>query len=100
MAPVLTSPLVAGRIGSGIASEVASMKVTQQIDAIRALGTSPIQRIVIPRVLASLIALPLLTMVADYVGLLAALGVCAGYLNINPEFFFSKAVEALRLYDL
>jgi phospholipid/cholesterol/gamma-HCH transport system permease protein len=100
MGPVFTSLLVCGRIGSGIASEVASMKVTQQIDAVRALGTSPVQRIVIPRVLASLIALPLLTLIADYVGLLAALGVCALYLNINAEFFITKAVETLRLYDL
>ena len=52
MGPVFTSLLVAGRIGSGMASEIASMKVTQQVDAIRALGTSPIQRIVIPRLLA------------------------------------------------
>lgn len=65
MGPVFTSLLVAGRIGSGIASEVASMKVTQQIDAIRALGTSPIKRIVIPRLLAALIALPLLTLIAE-----------------------------------
>jgi phospholipid/cholesterol/gamma-HCH transport system permease protein len=58
MGPVFTSLLVAGRIGSGMASEIASMKVTQQIDAIRALGTSPIQRIVIPRLIACMISLP------------------------------------------
>ena len=77
MGPVFTSLLVAGRIGSGIASEVGSMKVTQQIDAIRALGTSPIKRIVIPRVIACLIGLPILTLFADYIGLMGAMIVCA-----------------------
>ncbi|NBU21011.1 ABC transporter permease [bacterium] len=100
MGPVFTSLLVAGRIGSGIASEVGSMKVTQQIDAIRALGTSPIKRIVIPRVLASIIALPILTLLADYIGLTGAMIVCSSELSINSEYFFSKSIETLRLYDI
>ncbi len=100
MGPVFTSLLVAGRIGSGIASEVGSMKVTQQIDAIRALGTSPIKRIVIPRLVASLISLPILTLFADYIGLLGAMIVCSTELGINKEYFFSKAIETLRMYDL
>lgn len=100
MGPVFTSLLVAGRIGSGIASEVGSMKVTQQIDAIRALGTSPIKRIVIPRVLASMIALPILTLLADYIGLMGSMFVCSTELSINSEYFFSKSIETLRLYDI
>ena len=99
MGPVFTSLLVAGRIGSGIASEVASMKVTQQIDAIRALGTSPIKRIVIPRLLASMIALPILTLFADYIGLFGAMLVCMKELSINSEFFIAKSIDALRMYD-
>lgn len=99
MGPVFTSLLLAGRIGSGIASEVASMKVTQQIDAIRALGTNPVKRIVIPRVIASLIALPLLTLFADYIGLAGALMVCWKEFAINPEFFIGKTLEALRIVD-
>jgi phospholipid/cholesterol/gamma-HCH transport system permease protein len=99
MGPVFTSLLVAGRIGSGIAAEVASMKVTQQIDAIRALGTSPIKRIVIPRVLSALIALPILTLMADFIGLYGAMLVCEGELGINREFFIAKTVETLRVYD-
>lgn len=100
MGPVFTSLLVAGRIGSGIASEVASMKVTQQIDAVRALGTSPIKRIVIPRLMAALIALPLLTLMADYIGLLGGMWVCEKELGINPEYYISKSIDTLRLYDL
>lgn len=100
MGPVFTSLLLAGRIGSGIAAEVASMKVTQQIDAIRALGTSPVKRIVIPRVVASLIALPLLTVIADFVGVLGAMMVCTYELGINKEYFISKALETLQFADL
>ncbi len=100
MGPVFTSLLVAGRIGSGIASEVASMKVTQQIDAIRALGTSPIKRIVIPRLVACLISLPLLTLLADYLGLIGGMLVCSGELGINPEYYLSKSIDTLRMYDL
>ena len=100
MGPVFTSLLVAGRIGSGIAAEVASMKVTQQIDAIRALGTSPIKRIVIPRLLACMIALPILTLFADYIALFGAMMVSAHELNIHAEFFMAKAIETLILADL
>lgn len=100
MGPVFTSLLVAGRIGSGIASEVGSMKVTQQIDAIRALGTSPIKRIVVPRVVASLIALPILTLLADYIGLFGAMVVCSRELSISSEYFIAKSLETLRIYDL
>jgi len=100
MGPVFTSLLVAGRIGSGIASEVASMKVTQQIDAMRALGTSPIKRIVIPRVLASLIALPILTLFADYIGLFGAMSICSSEFGIPSDFFITKITETLRIYDL
>lgn len=100
MGPVFTSLLLAGRIGSGIASEVASMKVTQQIDAIRALGTSPIKRIVIPKLLACLIALPLLTLISDYVGVLGSMLIAKTELSIGYEFFTSKVFEAVRLVDV
>ena len=100
MGPVFTSLLLAGRIGSGIASEVGSMKVTQQIDAIRALGTSPIKRIVIPRMIACLIALPVLTLFADYIGMFGAMLVATNELAINSQYFAAKALETLRSYDL
>ncbi len=100
MGPVFTSLLVAGRIGSGIASEVSSMKISQQIDAIRALGTSPVKRIVIPRVIASLIALPILTLFADYIGLFGAMLVSLSELGISTEYFLTKSIETLRMYDL
>lgn len=100
MGPVFTSLLLAGRIGSGIASEVASMKVTQQIDAIRALGTSPVRKIVIPRLVASLVALPILTLFSDYVGLFGAMLVSIHEFGITSEYFISKVIDTLELKDL
>jgi phospholipid/cholesterol/gamma-HCH transport system permease protein len=73
------------------------MKVTQQIDAIRALGTSPIQRIVIPRLLACVIALPTLTLLADYVGLLGAMLVVKLEFNISYSFFYAKIRANVKL---
>lgn len=69
LGPVLTALMVTGRVGSAIAAELGSMTVSQQIDAMRALGTDPIRKLVAPRLLALLITLPLLTVVADVVGI-------------------------------
>ncbi len=100
MGPVFTSLLIAGRIGSGIASEVGSMQITQQIDAMRALGTSPIKKIVIPKLIASMVSFPLLTLIADYVSLVGAMVICNNELGINHEYFIAKTIETLRIYDL
>jgi phospholipid/cholesterol/gamma-HCH transport system permease protein len=98
MGPVFTSLMVAGRMGSGIAAEIGSMKVTQQIDAIRALGTSPIKRIVIPRLVAMLICLPLLTLLADLIGVIA--GMLIGLeLGLGAHFFIEKVFEGLTFND-
>src|SRR5215475_12338218 len=70
LGPVLTSLMVAGRNASGIASELGSMKVTEQIDAMRALGTDPIQKLVTPRLIATCVVLPLLVIIADFIGLI------------------------------
>lgn len=69
LGPVLTALMVTGRVGSAIAAELGSMSVSQQIDAMRALGTDPIRKLVTPRIIALLIALPLLTVLADVVGI-------------------------------
>src|SRR5690606_27295839 len=68
LAPIFTSLLIAGRIGSGISAEIGAMNVTQQIDAIRALGTNPVRVLVVPRVLAAVISLPLLTTLSAFMG--------------------------------
>ena len=90
---VFTGLMMAARVGAGIASEVASMVVTQQIDAIRALGTSPFQKIVVPRVLATFIALPLLAAFANVIGIFGAMIVGTFELKLDPQFFMIKVLE-------
>jgi len=99
MGPVFTSLMLAARVGAGIASEIGSMKVTQQIDAIRALGTSPIKKIVIPRILATLICLPLLTVLADTVGILGGLLVGVTELQMDSAFYVQKVFDSLTIQD-
>ncbi len=99
MGPVFTSLLVAARIGSGITAEVGSMNVTQQIDAIRALGTSPVKKIVIPRLIATVITLPLLTVFANFIGLFGGMLVAMKEMGMTSDFFIHKALETLTLHD-
>ncbi len=99
LSPVFTGLMIAGRVGAGIASEIGSMAVTQQIDAMRALGTSPIKKIVIPRLLGTMISLPILTIFSNVVGLLGGIIIGATELNLAPEFYFNKIFETVTLID-
>ena len=99
MGPVFTSLMLAARVGAGIASEVGSMVVTQQIDAIRALGTSPIKRIVIPRILACVIALPLLVGMANLIANLGGLMIGSMELSLDAQFYFQRVVETANIKD-
>ena len=99
MGPVFTSLMIAARVGAGFASEIGSMVVTQQIDAIRALGTSPIKRIVIPRILACIIVLPLLVAITNLVGNLGGLIIGHFELGLDPQFYFRKVLETSNIKD-
>ena len=99
MGPVFTGLMVAARVGAGMAAEIGSMKVTQQIDAIRALGTSPIKRIVVPRMVALLIALPLLTIFVDFVAILSAMMVSMT-MGLGPYFFIEKVLSTIHISDV
>jgi phospholipid/cholesterol/gamma-HCH transport system permease protein len=90
MGPVFTCLMLAARVGAGIASELGSMTVTQQMDAIRALGTSPIKKIVLPRVIACLIAIPILVGIADVVGIAGGLLVGVTELGLDSTFYLQK----------
>ena len=100
MGPVFTSLMIAARVGAGMASEIGSMVVTQQIDAIRALGTSPIRKIVLPRVLACLVCLPLLAFIANLIGVMGCLIISTSELNLDPQFFILKVMGTLNMNDL
>ncbi|MBN8536279.1 MAG: ABC transporter permease [Deltaproteobacteria bacterium] len=99
MGPVFTSLMVAARVGAGFASEIGSMVVTQQIDAIRALGTSPIKKIVIPRVLATLLSLPILVGISNIVSNFGALIVGYSELKLDPNFYLLKILTTVTLKD-
>lgn len=100
LGPVLSSLLVAGRNASGMASELGSMKVTEQIDAMRALGTDPVQKLVTPRVIATCVTLPLLTIISDFVGLVGGFVVAYFMLNLTSGQYLDTAWRALEWNDL
>lgn len=100
LGPVLTAVLVAGRNASGIASELGSMKVTEQIDAMRALGTDPIQKLVTPRLIATAFVLPLLTIIADFIGLAGGALIAFSFLNLSISQYWSTAWMILQYNDL
>ncbi len=100
LGPLLTAIVVAGRNASGIASELGSMKVTEQIDAMRALGTDPIQKLVKPRVIAFAVMLPCLTIIADFVGMLGGFLIAHFTLNLTGMQYWTTAYQALEYNDI
>jgi phospholipid/cholesterol/gamma-HCH transport system permease protein len=101
LGPVLTAVMVAGRNASAIASELGSMKVTEQIDAMRALGTDPVQKLVTPRLIATTLMLPCLTVIADVIGLIGAYLIAVPLLKlISGGEYWTSSWQALVLNDL
>ena len=100
LGPVLTALLVAGRVGAGITAEIGSMNVTEQVDAIRALGASPVKKLVVPKVIAVLVMLPLLTILADFVGIMGGLLISVKELGQSPHFYMQHVITALTFDDI
>jgi phospholipid/cholesterol/gamma-HCH transport system permease protein len=98
LGPVLTAIMVAGRNSTGIASELGSMKVTEQIDAMRALGTDPTQKLVTPRVIATAGMLPLLTIIADFVGMFGGFIIARFLLGLTSSQYWNSAWRSLEWY--
>jgi len=99
LGPVLAALMVGGRVGAGITSELGSMVVTEQVDAIRAMGADPIQKLVVPRVIATTLALPLLTFFAVALGVLGG-GIIANLqYAITPFFFMQTVLTTVELAD-
>ena len=99
LGPVLTALMVAGRVGAGIASQLGSMVVTEQIDAMRALGTDPTKKLVAPRMIATTTMLPLLTVVADAFGLVGGWIVSLYTLRLNTSLYWNTGLRALSYTD-
>jgi phospholipid/cholesterol/gamma-HCH transport system permease protein len=99
LGPVLTALMVGGRVGAGISAEIGAMQVTEQVDAIRALGADPVQKLVLPRVVAATLALPLLTICADMLGILGGMLLAWAQFGLDPNFYLSTVVKTVRLAD-
>jgi phospholipid/cholesterol/gamma-HCH transport system permease protein len=100
LGPTLTGILVAGRSASGIASVLGSMVVTEQVDAMRAMGTDPSRKLVTPRVIAGILMLPLLTALNDFIGLLGGCLASVFSLRLNAVEFWTRAINALDFADI
>jgi phospholipid/cholesterol/gamma-HCH transport system permease protein len=100
LGPVLTALMLTGRIGSGIAAELGSMVVTDQINALRALGTDPIRKLVVPRVLAGFFMAPVLTVIADFVGIVGGWIVARFQLQVATGLYWSSILKALYMQDV
>ncbi|HET8675292.1 MAG TPA: ABC transporter permease [Blastocatellia bacterium] len=100
MGPVLASLMLAGRVGSAIAAELGSMVVSEQVDAMRALGTDPIKKLVWPRLFALIVMTPALTLVADIVGAVGGWAVASALMNVASSVYISSAKDALTYNDI
>ena len=100
MGPVLASLMLAGRVGSSIAAELGSMVVSEQVDAMRALGTDPFKKLVWPRLLALLVTTPALTLVADIVGAIGGWIVATSLMNVASSVYINAAKNALTYNDI
>ena len=99
LGPVLTALMLTGRVGSGIAAELGSMMVTDQINALRALGTDPIRKLVVPRMLAGFLMAPVLTVISDFIGILGGWVVARFTLQVNSGLYWSSVTKGLYIED-
>ena len=100
LGPVLTALIVAGRIGAGITAEIGTMVVTEQVDALKAFAVNPVRYLVVPRFLALVVMLPILTLFAVLVGIFGGFLICSLKLSINAHTYWSMAVDALVVKDI
>jgi len=100
LGPVLAAMMLAGRVGTSMAAQLGTMRVTEQIDALRTLGADPLSYLVVPRFLACLLLIPLLTAVADVVGILGGWFFCANFLSISSFDYWHYALNYVTAYDV
>jgi phospholipid/cholesterol/gamma-HCH transport system permease protein len=100
LAPVLMSLMVGGRVGAGMTAELGTMKVTEQIDALRALATNPVRKLVVPRVIATTLMFPLLTVIAIALGILGGMLIAVANLNLSANYYLRSVIETVKYNDL
>ncbi|MGZ8867032.1 MAG: MlaE family ABC transporter permease [Thermoanaerobaculia bacterium] len=100
LAPVLMSLMVGGRVGAGMAAEIGTMRVTEQIDALRALATNPVRKLVVPRVIATTLMFPLLTILSNALGILGGLLIAVSNLHVSANYYMRSVIESVAYNDL
>jgi phospholipid/cholesterol/gamma-HCH transport system permease protein len=100
LSPVLVALIVGGRIGSGMTAEIGTMKVTEQIDALRSMAADPVRKLVVPKLAATLLMLPVLTVLGDLLGILGGLLIAVLQLGLTPAFYVNDVLSELTLQDL
>jgi phospholipid/cholesterol/gamma-HCH transport system permease protein len=100
LGPVLTALIVGGRIGAGMTAEIGTMKVTEQIDALRSMAADPVKKLVVPKLVATLVMLPALTVIGDALGILGGLIVAVGTLSLTPGLYLNDVIAKLSLNDV
>jgi phospholipid/cholesterol/gamma-HCH transport system permease protein len=100
LGPVLVALVVGGRIGAGMTAEIGTMKVTEQIDALRAMAADPVKKLVVPKLAAALVMLPALTLIGDALGILGGLVVAIFQLDLAPGLYMNDVIGTLTLEDV
>jgi phospholipid/cholesterol/gamma-HCH transport system permease protein len=100
LAPVLMSLMVGGRVGAGMTAEIGTMRVTEQIDALRALATNPVRKLVVPRVIATTVMFPLLTIISCLLGILGGLFIAVVNLHVSANYYLRSVVDSISYNDL
>ena len=100
LAPVLVALIVGGRIGAGMTAELGTMKVTEQIAALRSMAADPVKKLVVPKLAATLLMLPILTLLGDLLGVLGGLAIAVSELGLTPGFYWNDVLSALTLEDV
>jgi phospholipid/cholesterol/gamma-HCH transport system permease protein len=100
LGPVLVGLIVGGRIGSGMTAEIGTMKVTEQIDALRSMAADPVKKLVVPKLAATLVMLPALTVIGDVLGILGGMIIAVLQLDLAPGFYINDTLSALTLADV
>jgi phospholipid/cholesterol/gamma-HCH transport system permease protein len=100
LGPVLVALIVGGRIGSGMTAELGTMKVTEQIDALRSMAADPVKKLVVPKLAATLVMLPALTVIGDVLGILGGMIIAVLQLDLAPGFYINDTLSALTLADV
>ncbi len=100
LGPVLTALIISGRVGASITAEIGTMQVTEQIDALRTFATNPVKYLVVPRFLALVLMMPILTCYSSLVGIMGGYFICVNKLGISPSLYWSMTFHALLLKDV